>query len=124
MPTSAQKPNLAETVCELLVDAREAAEERRKEKREPFFGPASVVVDEAGERRSYSCFCRDLSPSGIGLLHNMELKTGEIVVKVLRKSGAGVCFRSELLWCRPCGEGWFVSGARFLYLIPEDQRGR
>jgi hypothetical protein len=124
MPTSAQKRNLAETVCELLADAREAAEERRKEKREPFFGPAIVVVVESGVRRSYSCFCRDISLGGVGLLHNMELKTGEIVVKVFRKSGTEVCFRSLLLWCRPCGEGWFVSGARFLDLTPEDQRGR
>jgi hypothetical protein len=119
MPTSAQKPNLQEIVYELLADAREAAEEQRKEKRQPFFGPAIVVVEESGERRSYSSFCRDISPTGIGLLHNMELKTGEVVVKVVRKSGTEVCFRSVLLWCRPCGKGWFVSGARFLDLAPE-----
>ncbi len=124
MSITARKPNLEETVSELLADAREAAEEQRKEKRQPFFGPAVVVVEESGERRSYSCFCRDISPSGIGLLHNMELKTGEIVVKVVRKSGTEVRFRSVLLWCRPCGEGWFISGARFLDLALEDQRGR
>jgi hypothetical protein len=124
MSTDVHMSNLAKAVNELLADAREADEERRRENRVPFFGPASVLVEEAGKRRSYSCFYRDISPCGVGLLHNMELKPGEVVLTVFRKSGTKVCFRSTLLWCRPCGEGWFISGAKFLALSPVEQRDR
>ena len=81
-----------------------------------------MLVEEAGKRRNYSCFYRDISPIGVGLLHNMELKPGEVVLTVFRKSGTKVCFRGALLWCHPCGEGWFISGAKFLALNPVEQR--
>ena len=124
MSVSSQQQSVEEAVRELLIEAKDAAEERSKEKREPFLAPATVIVEESGERRSNSCFCRDISPIGIGLLHNMKLKTGEAVVKVALKSGTVTCFRSALQWCRPFAKGWFISGARFLDLSPEASSGR
>ncbi len=87
--------------------------ERRGEPRSPFFRPISVRLDGA-QRRQYSAFSREISKSGIGLLHNMPLDPAEVTLAILGPVGEICRFRTKIMWCRPCGEGWYLSGGRFL----------
>ena len=108
---------LQKTVAELLKEARHAERlERREQQRHPFFHPVSIET--SGEpRQRLSAFAREISPSGIGLLHNMCLDLGEVELALVRTQGDTLQVRSQILWCRPCGEGWYLSGARFLEVL-------
>ena len=108
-----EQKHISHIVKRLLDDARDERGEQRAHTRQPFFGPVTIVVEENGKQSDYSCFSRDISPTGIGLLHNMPLECGEVTLTIQRQSG-DVRFRGEIMWCRPCGEGWYLSGARFI----------
>jgi hypothetical protein len=49
-------------------------------------------------------------------LHIMPLERGEVVVHLSKSSEAPVAMRTQIIWCEDCGEGWFISGGRFLDL--------
>jgi hypothetical protein len=100
-------------LTDLLAEITPPASEQRSAPRTTFFGPVAIVRGEAGTRREVSCFSRDISSHGIGLLHNAPLELGPVVVRIPRRHGGHVEVPCELVWCRPCGEGWYVAGARF-----------
>jgi hypothetical protein len=105
---------LADSVSELLREAAVEAEvDLRIRQRHPFFRPAVIACADA-RRRSHSAFCRDISPAGVGLLHNFPLNPGEVIVTIATKKGRNVSVRTDIVWCKPCGEGWYISGGRFL----------
>ena len=64
-----------DTGCHLLMQElltlaqTEFNNDRRSEKRYPFFRPAFVQVDD----HSFSAFTREIGASGMGLLHSMKL---------------------------------------------------
>jgi hypothetical protein len=108
---------IEQAVLRLLSAARsEEPLERRGEPRYPFFRPISVLLDGA-QRRQYSAFSREISKSGIGLLHNMPLEPAEVTLAILGPVGEVCRFRTQLVWCRPCGEGWYLTGGRFVDVI-------
>jgi hypothetical protein len=104
----------------LSVSRSEEPIERRGEPRSPFFRPISVLLD-GPQRRQYSAFSREISKSGIGLLHNMPLEPQEVTLAVLGPVGEVCRFRTQIVWCRPCGEGWYLSGGRFVDVIAESR---
>lgn len=111
-----------ELVHRLVDEAKEKNTERRGEKRDPFFKPVRLAfVGE--ERRQFTCFSRDISPSGIGLLHYLTVEPGMVVLTIPSEACGDVRIRAEIVWCRPCGEGWYVSGARFLEVLPSHGKG-
>jgi len=59
-----------------------------------------------------SAFSRDVSETGMGLLHDMPIG-GEYKISI--EDTDGCCFEMSgiVLWCRPCGQGWYISGVRF-----------
>ncbi len=116
MPQQTGPVGLQKIVHALLDEAREGADERRTEKRESFFQPITLVL-EKDQRRQFSCFSRDISATGIGLLHYMAVEPGEVVLKIPSKTCGDVRIRGEIVWCRPCGEGWYLSGARFVEVV-------
>ena len=87
--------------------------EQRAFNRQPFFRPVTLTAVE-GEWQQCSAFSRDISPQGIGLLSNVPVERRECILTIPRKSGAPVHLRAEMLWCAHCGDGWYVSGGRFL----------
>jgi hypothetical protein len=79
--------------------------DRRSEKRFPFFRHVSINVD----GHSYSAITREISASGFGLMHNMELPLKEVEILV---AGQRQTLRAEVERCEPCGEGWYISGCK------------
>jgi hypothetical protein len=101
-----------EAVRCLLNEAKELEYiERRFEPRFPFFHPATLTYRYRPEQ-PISVFTRELSNSGIGLLHAVPLERGEVAVTVLSR-GRSIIFRTYILWCKPCGD-WHLSGGQFL----------
>jgi hypothetical protein len=99
-------------IHDLLQEAIHDFNERRSEQRYPLFRRATLF--RRGQR--FSAFTRDISVAGIGLLHGVELQPGEIEVSIAGERGYGVRVRAAVVWCRYCGDGWYISGARFLSL--------
>jgi hypothetical protein len=112
-PVKLHDKHLQETVDSLLCDALESGDERRASKREPFFAPLQLALPYNGARW-FTCFSRDISPTGIGLLLFMAVEPGEVLLKIPSKSQGHVHIRCEIIWCRPCGDGWHLAGARFI----------
>lgn len=113
-PTAESSQVLQKAVKHLLGEAQ-GENERRFSDREAFFRPVDMAVSENGYVRRYSCFSRDVSPNGIGLLHNMSVAPQEQVILTIHSPSLGpVRVWSEVVWCESCGEGWYLSGLRFL----------
>ena len=96
-----------------LIDLAQvqAAHDDRAEPRFPLFQPVTL-------RRGsqlLSAFSRDVSELGIGLLHDMPIG-GEYTISILDPAGCGYELTGIVLWCRPCGQGWYISGMRFCRL--------
>jgi hypothetical protein len=121
-PTEAKNAvstEIESAVDRLLDEARDTkGGERRAEPRHPFFCPVFVMPD--GDRsRRFSAFAREISRSGVGLLHNMKLLPGPATLVIVSPKGARRQFSAEIVWCRPSGEGWFISGCRFVGVVPD-----
>jgi hypothetical protein len=113
-----EQRSFEKTVCQLLLQARKGAAERRAQKRASFFSP--VRFSQAQDpSRQFTCFSRDISATGIGLLHYMAIEPGEVVLTIPSVLSGDVRIRSEIVWCRPCGDGWYMSGARFVEVLAD-----
>ena len=101
-------------VDRLLKEPREiSAREARGEVRQPFFRPVSLALRN-GPVEKLSAFTREISASGVGLLHNAPIPSGETVITLTGASGTPIHLRAYIVWCKPCGEGWYLSGAHFI----------
>lgn len=102
-------------IYELIVEARDYEKNARRYNRYAFFRPVSIRIE--GDRH-YSAFSRDISAWGIGLLHNFELTPGEVGIAISSEQGYSIPLRARIVWCRPCGEGWYISGGGFVGVVP------
>jgi hypothetical protein len=104
--------SLGNAIYPLLVEAR--SNDKRKARRGfryPFFH-ATTIENKHGN--VFAAFSRDISASGIGLLHKMELPLDEVRLKTATDRGNVVDVRAQITRCEPCGEGWFISGGNFV----------
>lgn len=112
-----EETRVRDEVNRLLNEAEAAAGERRAQGRHPLFRPVTIAIQvKGGFCRLVSAFVREISPTGIGLLHIIPLRVGDVIVTIKGDSGDSTRLRSEIKWCQPCGEGWYLSGGRFLGL--------
>jgi hypothetical protein len=111
-PKTEAKLRVRMALQELVADQRET----RRERRLPYFG-AATVCPMASPTVKLSAFVRDLSPSGIGLVHFMPLNVGEVVVTLEISRGRSVAMLTEIVWCRDFNEGWFASGGKFVDVV-------
>ena len=65
-----------------------------------------------------SAMTREISRFGIGLIHKGQISPGEVTVRMASETRQ---FEYSVLmeWCRPCENGMFISGGRFLSRNPE-----
>lgn len=87
--------------------------DRRGAARYPFFRPATLH-SEATDLGPHQAFTRELSKTGVGLLHNVPLEPGPLAVTIHFAPGKSCTFPTEILWLRPCGGGWHLSGGKFV----------
>lgn len=57
---------------------------------------------------------RNISQVGIGLSHPDPVTTGPALLAYETRDGARLVIGVEISWCRPTGDGEFVSGGRFV----------
>jgi len=99
-------------VYDLLHEARDSYElETRSEMRYSFCRLVTVQIGTA----TYSALTREVSQSGMGLLHRGELPLAEADITVPTEH-ATLRVRLQVRWCKRVGEGWFISGGEFLGL--------
>ncbi len=107
-----QERSPGKAIYQLIVEAQSMEnKDRRRDVRYAFFRPVSVEVEE-GQR--YSAFSREISASGIGLIHNIEFPNSEVEISVSSEQGYSIRVRTRIMWCTPCGEGWYISGGKFV----------
>ncbi len=110
-----QHGQVRDAITRLLVEQKAKTGERRASQRVPFFRPVNLAIEDGGQMREFSCFSRDVSLDGIGLLHNMPLESGSVLISIAGESRL-TRIHGEIVWCKPCGEGWYLSGAEFVAL--------
>jgi len=106
-----QERSPGKAIYQLIVEAQSKEnKDRRREVRYAFFRPVTIETDD-GKR--YSAFSREIAASGIGLIHNIDLPEGEVGITISSEGGYSIRVRTKIVWCQPCGEGWFISGGHF-----------
>jgi hypothetical protein len=104
------QPGMA--IHQLIVEAHlENKRDRRSEPRFPFFRRVSISLAD-GHR--FSAFTREISASGIGLIHVLEITPGDVELTIPSERGCSVRVRTRIIWCQSCGEGWYLSGGQFI----------
>jgi hypothetical protein len=105
-------PRVRQTAARLIEDAKLEDDERRKQGRHPYFHPVTIQLKESPEL--YSAFSRDVSITGIGLLHWMPIPPQIIRVVLTPPNSPTLRVRVKISWCSAWGEGWYISGGRYL----------
>lgn len=72
--------------------------------------PAEIITRRGN---TVSAMTREISRTGIGLLHRGTLTPGEVTVKMASETREFE-YRVLIEWCQPCEKGMFISGGRFL----------
>jgi hypothetical protein len=62
---------------------------------------------------SIAAMTREISRTGIGLLHRGAVTPGEVMVHMASESRE-FKYSVHIEWCAPCDNGMFMSGGRFL----------
>jgi hypothetical protein len=96
---------------EILERIEEAdTENRRDVERLELSVPAEIIT---GRGNTIAAMTREISRTGIGVLHRGSLAPGEVRVKMAGDSRTFE-YRVQIEWCTPCDNGMFMSGGRFL----------
>jgi hypothetical protein len=107
-----QERSPGKAIYQLIVEAQNAENrDRRRDVRYAFFRPVSIEVEDGHQ---YSAFSREISAAGIGLIHDIDLSDREVEITISSEQGYSIRVRCRILWCQPCGEGWYISGGKFV----------
>jgi PilZ domain len=99
-------------IYQLIVEAKAALKtDRRAEVRYPFFRPVSIDLNDG---HKFSAFTREISETGIGLIHNMDLNEGDVEISIRSDCGSSIRVPTRIVWCAACGEDWYISGGEFV----------
>ena len=114
--TSVGKHNGIQQIIDSLrkADSEEVIRDRRSGERTPFVRPVLITLgrDKHTEIQATSS---NLSQTGIGLIHDVELQVGRIgVLTIHRLHEDPIHIRADVRWCRPFCGSWFSSGWRLI----------
>lgn len=95
--------------------------ERRTDTRLRFQRPVHVTplrddeqALESGGSEVVTAYTRDITPAGIGLLHDQPLASGRVLLTFELLGGAPLSLVAELTWNRYIGGCWHLSGGRLI----------
>ncbi len=112
----AEEEGVRGAVEELLREERELGG-RRAFPRDPFFRSVTLTPAD-GIGHQWSASTRDISWNGVGLLSGTPVERGkEVIITIPRTTGEAINLKTEMLWCAPFGDGWYIIGGRFLELV-------
>ncbi len=72
--------------------------------------PAELTT---GRGNTIAAMTREISRTGIGLIHRGNVSLGEVSVRIASETRE-FTYRVQLTWCDPTDNGMFISGGRFL----------
>jgi len=67
-----------------------------------------------------SAMTREISRTGIGLLHRGSVSPGDVIVRMASDSRE-FQYNVRIEWCTPCDNGMFISGGRFMVTGDSDE---
>ena len=102
-------------VLESIAQPEFVNEERSLERLE-LSVPAEITTSRGN---TISAMTREISRSGIGLLHRGSVSCGEVTVRMASETRQFE-YRVLIEWCTPCENGMFLSGGRFLRDAQDD----
>lgn len=105
--------NLTDEELEVLLAAAQGNTDRRVDPRHAFFTTVSLRAA-ADTTKLISAFSREISRSGIGLLHAAQIYPREFYEVDIRIVDIQVRRNAQVIWCRPVGGEWYLSGCRFV----------
>ena len=105
-------PNLTDLELEALLTAAQD-HDRRADPRYALFTSVTLRPASAATK-AISAFSREISVSGIGLLHAAPLVSGETYEIDIRIEGVRVRKSGLAIWCRSVSDNWYLSGLRFV----------
>ena len=101
---------VVDEMLDKAIDDTQAAQ--RKERRYPFFRVATLEAT-VGACPPQPAFVRDISTTGIGLLHPRPLERGLVQVCLPARADQPLRLPVRVTWCRQAGADWYLSGGRF-----------
>ena len=105
--------NIARLVDRLIKEEQRYEQDKRSVHRTPFVRPVTIYLsDDGGE---IAAFSKNISAGGIGLLISQPIEAeakAKLEIHALR--GAPLRMLSESRWCHEFGNGWYLSGWRFI----------
>jgi hypothetical protein len=108
-----------QTIASWVRMAENAARDGESEQRRyPFFQKVTIERDR-DSMGTVTAFTRNISTNGIGLFHNAPLDKEKVRVIIPTRKGQTVGVDVALRWCVPCGNGWHISGGRFVDLAAQ-----
>lgn len=99
-------------VNKLVKEASRDLTSNRRQRRIPFFRPTTISI-RSQQHQCATGFSRDISSTGIGLLHRFRLDDSCTSVSIPTAMGGRTDISVEIAWCEPCGQGWYLSGAQY-----------
>jgi hypothetical protein len=111
--TAAKVDSLSAVIQEIVAGTQC---ERRAEQRYPYFAPVTITTPDAPLVK-LSAYAKDISLSGLGMVHVMKLARGPALITLPLQSGRLVTINTDICWCRDFGSGWYISGGRFLEIV-------
>ena len=91
------------------IEKRHGVSEREVERLE-LAVPAEITTSRGNV---VSAMTREVSRTGIGLLHRGAITPGQVTVKMASETRE-FTYQVEIEWCHPCENGMFMSGGPFL----------
>jgi hypothetical protein len=96
------------------AESDEVIRDRRSATRRPFVRPVLITLGRDNPTQIQTT-SNNLSQTGIGLIHDVELQVGRIgVLTIHRLHDDPIQIRADVRWCEPFCGSWFASGWRFI----------
>jgi hypothetical protein len=96
------------------AESDEVIRDRRSATRRPFVRPVLITLGRDNPTQIQTT-SNNLSQTGIGLIHDVELQVGRIgVLTIYRLHEDPIHIRADVRWCQPFCGSWFASGWRFI----------
>lgn len=117
--TSSHSNPLVVAAIEQLFDEDRQFErnERRMSFRESFSRPVTITM-RGGKDGVYNGFSKNVSFEGIGVISQHSFEPGsEAKIEIHSSNNLSPVIVSKMAWCKPFGEGWYISGWLFVTAV-------